>query len=130
LFKFVLINFGGNLKFFGNFLFSSSNYDWQTLFGKFKDWTRERRWRLFGIIALTALVTVIIVSNVRAVNRMLVSVRQLEKQEKQIINHNKVLQKQVNELESPERITPLAKNKFGMVQNEEFPKMIKVPKED
>ena len=112
------------MKKISNFLFGSSNYDWKILLDVFRNWTRAQRWRLFGIISATALIAVIIVSNVRAVNKMLISVRKMEKKEKELINYNKVLKKEIIELESPQRITKIAKEEFGFVQNEEKPKKI------
>ena len=72
------------------------------------------RWTVFGVISAFALITIISVTNVIQVNSLLKENEELHKQYKSLKQSNELLNRQINYLESPERITTIAKEKLGM----------------
>lgn len=82
------------------------------------------RWTIFGIITVFALITVISVTNVIQVNSMLKENEELHKKYKVLKQTNELLNRQINYLESPERITIIAKEKLGMQVANQAPKFV------
>ncbi len=90
-----------------------------------KEWVRLNRWLLFFFIVVSAAALVLIVSNVRNINELLSDLRKLEKTEKEIKNVNLRLNAQIIQLESPERIIPIAENYLMMTIPETAPLELK-----
>lgn len=72
------------------------------------------RWTMFGIIAALALITILSVTSVIQVNAILKYNTDLHKAYKDLKQNNELYKRQINQLESPERITNIAKEKLGM----------------
>ncbi len=106
-------------------LFSKSNYDFDTIIKNTLIWTRKNRWKLFLLIFSVSLFTIVMVSNVRSINSQLAVLRKLEHQHNTLTNNNKVLLKEISELESPERIIGVAEEKLNMKINNEIPYKLK-----
>ncbi len=87
----------------------------------FKEWVRLNRWLLFVLIVIAAAALVLIVSNVRNINELLSDLRHLEKTEKEIKNVNLRLSAQIIQLESSDRIIPIAENYLMMTIPESAP---------
>lgn len=120
----MLILSGGRLKKINDFLFGKNSLDISSIIEKLIEIIRRNRLKLLLFILISSIFTVIMVSNVRNIDKQLVKVRQYEKELKAIKNSNKVLRTQITELESPERIIPIAKEKLGMINNKEIPRKI------
>ncbi len=82
------------------------------------------RWKIFAIISTIALLTVLSVMNVIQVNDLLKHKNNLEKEHQKLKYRNDLLRAQINELESPERITNIAKEKMGMINQAQAPQFI------
>lgn len=82
------------------------------------------RWTIFGVISVFALITIISVTNVIQVNSMLKENEELHKQYKAQKQTNELLNRQINYLESPERITAIAKEKLGMQVATQAPRFV------
>ncbi len=72
------------------------------------------RWTMFGIIAALALITILSVTSVIQVNAQLKYNSDLKKAYKELKQNNELYKRLINQLESPERITNIAKEKLGM----------------
>jgi hypothetical protein len=86
--------------------------------------SRLNRWKIFGIVILTAFATIIYVSNVLAVDKLLEELQILKKQKELKVNINEVLKSKVNQLQSAERIIPLACDKLGMIKPVQAPEVL------
>jgi hypothetical protein len=85
---------------------------------------RLSRWKTFGIVALAALSTVVYVSNVLAVDRLLEEVHTLKKQKESVVNKKELLKSRINQLQAAERIIPIATEKLKMIKAEKAPEQI------
>ncbi len=85
---------------------------------------RFNRWTIIGIITCLAIITIISVTNVIQVNSLLKENDELHKQYKAQKQTNELLVRQINYLESPERITKIAKEKLGMQVANQAPKFV------
>lgn len=83
------------------------------------------RWSIFLLIVGSALLTILYVSNVVSVNRLLTEVQQLEHSRDSLFSVNEALRVEVTRLQSAERITTLARNRLGMVQPTQAPIILK-----
>lgn len=72
------------------------------------------RWAVLGIVILISAVMVISVAQVINTNAQLKEIEMLEKNYQHRREDNEILIKQINYLESPERITSIARLKFGL----------------
>jgi cell division protein FtsL len=108
-----------------DFLFSKSNYEFDTILKNSVIWIRKNRWKLFLIIFISAIFIIAMVSNVKTINRQLSKVRKLEHELNSLSNKNIILQSHISELESPERIINIATEKLKMTINTNLPKTIK-----
>lgn len=117
------------MKKINEFLFGSTNYDLDAVVNELFQKTRKNRWKLFLILFVSALFTVVMVSNVRTINKQLINVRNLEKKQNELINNNKVLTKRIADLESPERIIKISSEKLNMIPNHNIPKKMKLYKQ-
>ncbi|MFA6571431.1 MAG: septum formation initiator family protein [Bacteroidota bacterium] len=86
--------------------------------------SRLNRWKIFGIVIITAFATIIYVSNVLAVDKLLEELQSLKKQKELKVNINEVLKSKVNQLQSAERIIPLACDKLGMIKPVQAPEVL------
>lgn len=83
------------------------------------------RWSLFAFVFITAIATILYVSNVLAVNKQSVSNDVLRKKRDSLETLNKSLQTESYRLQSAERITRLATQQLGMMPPPEAPVVIK-----
>jgi len=82
------------------------------------------RWKIFALIASSAIFLIFYVNNVISINNQLKSIYSLNKELKQIRNYNHNLRIKLNFLQSPERIIPIAEEKLGMIKSEVVPELI------
>ncbi len=88
-------------------------------------WLGLNRWKVFGLVVLAAGITIFYVSNVVRIDNMLAEIRELEKEQKILKVRAQYLHADINRLESPGRIIPIAQEKLGMVIPSELPETIK-----
>ncbi len=84
-----------------------------------------RRYHIFAGIFIAAVITVLYISNLMYVNKLLKEVHYLNKEYEIIVLTNEMLEARIVRLESPERIIPYADSKLGMIISDEAPKIIK-----
>ena len=82
------------------------------------------RLRILLYITLGSFLFILYVSNVIHVKSMLKEEAKLRRELEKIENENHLLNKKINELESPERITTIAIEKFMMIKPENPPKLL------
>jgi cell division protein FtsL len=82
------------------------------------------RWNVFGIIFVSALLMILYVGNVIAIDSILEEIQNLNKQRESIRNGNELLQTEIIKLESADRIIPLAEKELGMAKPSEAPEVI------
>ena len=89
--------------------------------------TRRRlnRWSVFALIAGSAFLTIVYVSNVLKVRTLLEDIRTLEKRSAAISYKNEALRTEIVRLRSAERITRIASTRLGLVQPESAPEVLK-----
>ena len=87
--------------------------------------TNISRAKLLFYIFLSAAIMIFYVSNVIEVKSLLKTNYELKKKKELVENKNQVLITKINELESPERITKIAKENLGMYKNETTPSVLK-----
>lgn len=90
-----------------------------------RDWVRDNRWILFIGLLAAAIATVILVINVRSMNELLVEKQKLSKNLEEIEVYNKELSAKIIELESADRIIPMAETQLNMKQPDHAPKILK-----
>lgn len=91
----------------------------------FKNWLNLNRWSVFVFILVSAFSMIIYVNNVIEINTLLLDVQKLEKKKLDYINYNKLQNLQIIQLQSPDRIIPIASGKMGMVPVQSAPEYIK-----
>ncbi|MDT3740594.1 MAG: hypothetical protein RO257_13965 [Candidatus Kapabacteria bacterium] len=89
------------------------------------EWVRANRWSIFIVIILVALWGLLLVSNVRNINTLLVDIRNLEKQSRQIENLNERYMYEIVKLQSAERIIKIAEEELNMEQSPKAPDILK-----
>jgi hypothetical protein len=82
------------------------------------------RWTLFGLVFLGALLTIVYVDNVFRIDGYLVDMQKIKKEKEILVNENEMLNTKLNYLQSPERITSIAIEKFGMIRIETPPELL------
>jgi len=89
--------------------------------------TRRRlnRWSVFALIAGSAFLTIVYVSNVLKVRTLLEDIRTLEKRSAAISYKNEALRTEIVRLRSAERITRIASTQLGLVQPESAPEVLR-----
>lgn len=92
---------------------------------KLIDWVRVNRWAIFVVIFFIAMWGLLLVSNVRNVNTLIVEIRQLEKQSKLIENQNERYLYEIVNLQSAERIIKIAEEQLYMEQSPKAPDILK-----
>jgi len=88
----------------------------------------KKRFLLFGSIFIAAVITILYVSNLMYVNKLMKEVHYLNKDYKEIVNTNEILQARLARLESPDRIIPYATDRLGMIVSDKAPIIINKPK--
>lgn len=83
------------------------------------------RWKIFFLISLSAVITIIYVDNVLHVNYLLKDNQNLKKSYKILKNNNDILRTRLNSLQSPERIIPIAEKELGLVKSQKAPDFLK-----
>jgi cell division protein FtsL len=90
-----------------------------------KDETKKlNRWTVFGLVFISALITIIYVDNVFRIDGLLVDIQKIKKKKDFLKNENEMLSTKLNYLQSPERITTIAFEKLGMVRMENLPELL------
>lgn len=84
----------------------------------------ERRWAVLGGLALSAMVIVLFVNNVLRVGKLTVEMETMKKEHQRIVHQNEVLRAEIIRLQSPERITTVAKSRLGMIPASSAPTRI------
>ncbi len=82
------------------------------------------RWSILGGIAFAAFLVVFYISNVIETDKLLNEIRKLKKDYQTVMNYNEMLRSQVNDLESPSRITGIARKKLGMIKSAKTPELL------
>ncbi len=82
------------------------------------------RWKIFGIIFVSAVIMIFYVGNVLAIDTLLEDIQKLNKEKESIRNGNELLQAEVIRLESADRIIPLAQKELGMIKPTEAPEVV------
>jgi len=85
---------------------------------------RVSRWKLFGLLLLTASLMILYVSNVLYVDAQLEEMQSMKKIYTSIKNGNELLKTEIIKLESADRIIPLAEKELGMLKPEAPPKVL------
>lgn len=86
---------------------------------------RVHRWTIFILIFLASLWVLLMVTNVRNINSLLVEIRALEKKSKQIENQNERYIYEIVKLQSAERIIKIAEEQLNMEQSPKAPDILK-----
>lgn len=81
----------------------------------------ERRWAVLGGLAGSALVIVIFVSNVLRVGKLTEEMERMKKEYQRLVHQNELLRGEIIRLQSPERITTVAKTRLGLVPSSSAP---------
>jgi len=87
-------------------------------------WLRLNRWLVFLFFVASAALMVFYVNNVLVVNDLTKEIAELERSKARLENLNNMLSKEITELESAERICPMAES-MGMMKSKTAPKTIK-----
>jgi len=82
------------------------------------------RWTVFGVMVLAAMFTVIYVDNVIRVDGYLADIQTSKKKKEYYKNENELLMSKLNYLQSPERISKIAREKLGMIKMDSPPEII------
>ena len=80
---------------------------------------------LFGV----AVVSVLYISNILAVGRLVVQIDQLQKQHQQLTNDQELLKAQINRLSTLDRVQQIAQNQLGLHAPKQIPMWIAVDPE-
>lgn len=81
--------------------------------------------KVLGLIIISAILLIIYVSNVIEIKSLMRTNYEMNKKREMIENRNQILRQKINQLESPERITKIAKENLGMNKSESTPTLIK-----
>ncbi|HRE56478.1 MAG TPA: septum formation initiator family protein [Candidatus Kapabacteria bacterium] len=82
------------------------------------------RWSVFGLLGMSAIFMVLYVSNVISVNTLLRRIPKLEEKHDSLLYQSRRLEESIARLQSAERITIIAKEKLGMVPNQNAPQVL------
>lgn len=85
---------------------------------------RVSRWKLFGLLLLSASLMLLYVSNVLYVDAQLEEMQSMKKIYNSIKNGNELLKTEIIKLESADRIIPYAENELGMLKPDKPPKVL------
>jgi hypothetical protein len=87
---------------------------------------RINRWKLFGLILLTATLMLLYVSNVLYVDSQLEEMQVMKKLFNSYRNGNELLITEIIKFESADRIIPLAEKELGMIKPEKPPQVLQM----
>ena len=85
---------------------------------------RINRWGVFGILCLLAAMTIGYVSNVMKIDELLSDVQILNKKYEILKNSNEILETNINQLQSADRIIKIAQDELGMIKSEKMPEIV------
>lgn len=88
---------------------------------KFKENIRQNRWKILLFLAISSVLTVIYINNVREINSNLSDIRSLEKSIEAISTSNEELNSTINRLNSADRVISSASEKLNMYLPKEAP---------
>lgn len=89
------------------------------------EFVRANRWTIFIFIFFASLWVLLLVTNVRNINSLLVDIRTLEKQSKELQNMNERYMYEIVKLQSAERIIQIAEEQLNMEQSPKAPDILK-----
>ncbi len=92
---------------------------------KFIEWIRKNRWGLMLTIVIISAWGLVLVLNVRNVDTILVEIRELEKESRDIENLNERYLYEIVNLQSAERIIKIAEEQLNMEQSQKAPDILK-----
>ncbi len=84
-----------------------------------------RRVKILMFVFVASMLVIFYVVNVMKVKSLLKEKSKLEKQYIRLDDKNQILRVKINELESPERITKIASEKFQMIKPDALPEVIR-----
>lgn len=84
-----------------------------------------RKVKILMFAFMASLLVIFYVVNVMKVKSFLKEKSKLEKQYIRLDDRNQILRAKINELESPERITKIASEKFRMIKSDALPEVIR-----
>lgn len=87
------------------------------------------RWSVFALVAVTAGATVLYVSNVIQVNRLLRDVESRTKTLDSLQSVHDIMRREVYRLQSAERVTRLASERLGMIPPQKAPVVLRSEEE-
>jgi cell division protein FtsL len=83
-----------------------------------------KRWLILGVLAASAASVVFFVNNVLRVGKLTEDIARLHKERERLVQQNELVRTEIIRLQSPERITTLARKKLGMVSASAAPHKI------
>jgi len=89
------------------------------------EFVRGHRWTIFIFIFFASLWVLLLVTNVRNINALLVDIRALEKKAKILENQNERYIYEIVKLQSAERIIQIAEEQLNMEQSPKAPDILK-----
>ncbi|MPM66757.1 Cell division protein FtsL [bioreactor metagenome] len=92
------------------------------------EWIKSNRFKVLGILAITALIMFLYVDNTIRINVLLAKIQTQEVTIRDIKAYNELLKSQIIELESAERITKIAEEKLGLTKPNKVPNVIEKQK--
>ncbi|MDX9791175.1 MAG: hypothetical protein WC313_06730 [Candidatus Kapaibacterium sp.] len=92
---------------------------------KMVEFVRNHRWLIVVLVALASIWFLLLVTNVRSVNKLLVDIRQLEAQSQKLDNINERYLYEIVKLQSAERIIQIAEEQLNMEQSPKAPDILK-----
>lgn len=94
--------------------------------------TSRRKISPFNVIVIlfgVAVISVLYISNILAVGRLVVQVDQLQKQHQQLTNDQELLKAQINRLSALDRVQQIAQNQLGLRSPKQIPMWIAIDRE-
>lgn len=82
------------------------------------------RWSIFLLLVMSSLIIILFVSNTLAINKLFEEVNVLKQEHRRLVQQNEVLQAKTVRLQSPERITEIAREKLGMTHPTTAPEIL------
>jgi len=82
------------------------------------------RWAVFGFVAISALLMVLYVDNVKRVDIILKELQEIKLKKEHLKNENEMLKTRLNYLQSPERIMRIAEENMGMIKIDSAPEIL------
>lgn len=83
-----------------------------------------KRWIVLATIALSALCIVFFVNNVLHVGKLTEEIEQLKKEQDKLLHQNEIYRAEIIRLQSPDRITKIARLKLNMVAASSAPQVL------